>query len=141
MVSEPRAMQFPAGAGALGNRRFHFAQHAALVADVVLERRAGAVRAPGLAIERLVEVDVAFHQWGGEQLVLAVDVAGGQWSIGGRAALGELAVFDQQVFGGGAVGADVSEPAGAVIGTSFVLWIFPLTLALSRRERGPNGGY
>ncbi|MNV56965.1 hypothetical protein D3C71_1492740 [compost metagenome] len=103
---------FQQGAGPLRNRCGDFAQDAPFVGDVVLEGRTGAVGTPGLAPEGFVQVDVAFHQCGGEQLVLPVDVGGEQFGSRGRATQGEPAVFDQQVFGGGAVGAHVAQPAG-----------------------------
>jgi hypothetical protein len=45
---------------------------------------------------------------GGEELVLAVDVGGGQRGVGGRAPGFEQAVFQKQVFGGGAIGVHVA---------------------------------
>ncbi|MNV57737.1 hypothetical protein D3C71_1500820 [compost metagenome] len=105
---------FQQGAGPLRNRCGDFTQDAPFVGDVVLEGRAGAVGAPGLAPEGFVQVHVAFHQGGGEQLVLAVDVGGRQGFVRSGAALAEAAVFDQQVFGGGAVGAHVAQPAGLI---------------------------
>ncbi|MNN12370.1 hypothetical protein D3C81_1253580 [compost metagenome] len=49
-------------AGTLGDGRVDFAQDAAFVGDVVLQRRPGAVRTPWLTPEGLVQVAVAFDQ-------------------------------------------------------------------------------
>ena len=51
---------------------------------------------------------MAFHQGRGEELVLAVDVGGGQRRVGRWASIFEQAVFKKQVFGGGAVRSDVA---------------------------------
>ena len=94
--------------GPLRDGGFDFTQDPPFVGDVILEGRASAVGAPRLAPEGFVQVHVAFHQGRGQQLVLAIDVGGEQFSGRGRATLGEAAVFDQQVFGGGAVGAYIA---------------------------------
>ncbi|MNR39238.1 hypothetical protein D3C85_1574310 [compost metagenome] len=55
---------------------------------------------------------MAFHQGAGHQLAGAVDIAGRQRCVAGRAALGEAAVLDEEVFRRAAEGADIAQPVG-----------------------------
>jgi len=102
--------------GAFGDGALDFAQYPAFVGDVILERRPGAVRVPGLTPEGFVEMNVAFDQGRGEELVLAVNIGGGQRCAGGWTPLLKQAVLQKQVLGSKAVGPHVAQPAGLVHG-------------------------
>ena len=63
-------------ASALGDGDGKVFQQHLLIADAVVARRAGAVRAPGQGPQRLVQVHMALHQRWQQQLPLTIDQTG-----------------------------------------------------------------